>query len=114
MAATRRLPPVDFDAIVNQASERFERDHHVRVSPQARQLLVRRGESHQGEVEEDLARHKYTVSDLSRFVYRQLEEAFREKPLRESEEGFRRSVRVLTAEQIARGMERECHFFPFC
>ncbi len=109
MATMRRAggwAKADFQAIVNQAAERFQSEYNIDVLPDARNVLIDRGKEHQIEVERELALNKITISDLTTFVYRQLEETLQISSVAPFES--------VDARLVMLSMAHKCHYFPWC
>jgi hypothetical protein len=99
---------LDFEAIVNEAARRFESRHNIKVSLDARRVLIDRGEMHRADVQRDLNQGKVTISKLTTFVYRQLEEALNVHTLAPA------PLESIDANRVMFGMQEKCHYLPWC
>lgn len=102
------LEEVHFEEIVDRAADSVERQEHVVIDRDARDLLIHRAEEHAQEVRIALRDRGWSKQDLEHAAADQFKEALTDST------GSRIQIEIIGIASVEAGMRRKCHFVPWC
>lgn len=109
--------PIDYRSIVEKAAAIIRRDHRMRVTAGAVNVLIDRAKAHDSDARRSIREQKLTEDDLVKSAVAQFLEGARPRPssrIARLAVFTERTPVVIDTQVVEAGMRLKCHWVPWC